>query len=366
MTPPFPIGWSGPAAFYLLAYLLTLTVHMLFVGYVGAGTLYLTQRFIRGGAAERDPLYATLRDWLPFILGLGITFGVAPLLFVQVLYREIFYTSRILLYGWSLGLIGLLFIGFYALYFIKSPKGQGASKPWLTTVLVITFLCFLGVALYWTAGHVLSLNNNAWISQYANERTFYLNARVLSRFAIWFAAAWPCMTSLVALQMNRGTPPIEATILKRLGLSSILGTLVAMGAALFYVSQSPEPAKVLVQSPSFWPWVLLLGLGGLVHCGLWARIGLQGKMQPKAAWLQLVLCGFTVFSAMVVRESERLALPPFAQESLEQRASEAFAGSAVIPFTLALLVVSILLGWLLRRVAITLKDSEVANGPNAL
>ena len=50
-------------------------------------------------AEKSDPLAAPLRDWLPFVLSAAITAGIAPLLFVQILYQRAFYTANLLLFN---------------------------------------------------------------------------------------------------------------------------------------------------------------------------------------------------------------------------------------------------------------------------
>ena len=70
---------------WLALYLLTFALHAVFVSYVAAGTVYALMAALRGSA---DPIAARTRDWLPFMLGAGITAGVGPLLFLQLLYQR--------------------------------------------------------------------------------------------------------------------------------------------------------------------------------------------------------------------------------------------------------------------------------------
>lgn len=61
-------------------------------------------------------LARALATRLPVAVALTITLGVAPLLFVQVLYGQFFYTSSILLgYVW-LTLLLILLLGYYGYY----------------------------------------------------------------------------------------------------------------------------------------------------------------------------------------------------------------------------------------------------------
>src|SRR4029079_14901328 len=116
----------------LALYVATLALHAAFIGYVVAGTAYALLR--------DDALARTVRDRLPFMLGCGITAGVAPLLFVQLLHQHRFYTANLLLGPRWLAVVPALILGFYALYVGK------LSARFRTPALAVGILCFLFVA----------------------------------------------------------------------------------------------------------------------------------------------------------------------------------------------------------------------------
>ena len=88
---PFSTGHHG---LWLVLYLVTWALHAVFVGYVLVGSAYALVQVLR---RAEDPIAERARDLLPFMLGCGITAGVAPLLFLQLLYQERFYTANLLL-----------------------------------------------------------------------------------------------------------------------------------------------------------------------------------------------------------------------------------------------------------------------------
>ena len=49
----------------------------------------------------------------------AITAGVAPLLFLQILYQREFYTANLLLFNRWMAILPVLIVGFYSLYLIK-------------------------------------------------------------------------------------------------------------------------------------------------------------------------------------------------------------------------------------------------------
>ena len=124
MESVFPFGFPSPTAFYLTLYVLTFALHHAFMHYVAAGSMYISwATIIRGprGAASSSPAIADLiRDWMPFSLSAAITAGVAPLLFVQIVYPRHFYTANLLLsWRWMI-VVPVLIVSFYLLYVIKS------------------------------------------------------------------------------------------------------------------------------------------------------------------------------------------------------------------------------------------------------
>ena len=92
--PMFPFGLPSATAFYLTLYLLTFALHHALMHYVLAGSIYvaIVSWLPSGGKRPRLelPLAATIRDWMPFFLSAAITAGVAPLLFVQIVYPKHF------------------------------------------------------------------------------------------------------------------------------------------------------------------------------------------------------------------------------------------------------------------------------------
>ena len=110
----FPFGFPFATSFYLTAYVLTLVLHVVFMNYVFAGSAYLAVVAVFQGKEAADPatsrLSTVLRDWMPAMLSGAITAGIAPLLFLQILYQRNHYVANLLLFhrwmallpaGWS-------------------------------------------------------------------------------------------------------------------------------------------------------------------------------------------------------------------------------------------------------------------------
>jgi hypothetical protein len=102
-----------------------------------------------------------------FAISLAITTGVAPLLFIQLIYQPFFYTGTILL-GWIwFGFLGLLVGGYYAAYLYKfrgAPRRGSGGGAWLA----IAAVAFLLIAMVHVAVHLIHVQPDLWPRYAAN------------------------------------------------------------------------------------------------------------------------------------------------------------------------------------------------------
>lgn len=110
---------------------LTLALHWAFLAITTGGALAFIIN--KNSANEHENASAkTLSAIMPFSLSMAMTMGIAPLLFVQVLYPNFFYTANILMGKVWLGMLLLVVTNFYLLYiawwrikFQRSPRFVG-------------------------------------------------------------------------------------------------------------------------------------------------------------------------------------------------------------------------------------------------
>src|SRR5271165_6599219 len=112
---PMPL----PAPVWLLRTLLLLTffLHVLFMNcLLGGTTITLVCMMRRTTSAFSARLAGDLGRLLPSVFAFTITLGVAPLLFLQVMYGHLLYTSSILIGVPWLAVIGLVILAYYGVY----------------------------------------------------------------------------------------------------------------------------------------------------------------------------------------------------------------------------------------------------------
>lgn len=272
---------------WLVPYLLTWAVHFVFIGYVLVGSAYALVQALRG--VDDDPIAARARDVLPFMLGCGITAGVAPLLFLQLLYQERFYTANLLLGPRWGAVVPALIAGFYALYLAKA----ATAARWRKLALGTAVACFLFVAWSWTELHLVMRDQAAWVEMYGAGERFYRGGGVAPRLLLWLGL----MTTLFAIVAAWWTSGTGRTRLAWLGLAGRL----ASGAALaWFVARGDSPAAAARG------WIVIAGAAVVLELGGWIAL----VRRPDGHALTLVTGAGTaaLLATAVIRETPRLAL----------------------------------------------------------
>ncbi len=96
-----------------------------------------------------------------FAISMTITTGVAPLLFVQVLYQQYFYTATILIGTVWIFFLFMLMVGYYAVYLYKF-KSQSARGTGGTGWLVVAALMFLLISMVHVAVNLIHSQPLRW------------------------------------------------------------------------------------------------------------------------------------------------------------------------------------------------------------
>ncbi|MFO1004990.1 MAG: hypothetical protein U0929_03455 [Planctomycetaceae bacterium] len=288
MNSLFPFGFDTHLSFYLVVYVLTLVVHVFLMAYVLAGSLWLAWATICPGTGSiprtQQPVSRLLRDWMPFALSGAITAGVAPLLFVQVLYRQQFYTANLLL-GWRwMVVIPVLVAAFYLLYVAKS---EAVSRWPLGVRLGLSLgiaACFLFVAFCWTANHLLSLNSAAWPDAYRAGEAVRSPLALVLRLLTWLAGTFPTMSILTSWQlqgMRSRVAAWDSSIddtqwdelfqweFRRLARVSIAGIVMAVVCAWGYWTTLEPSIRSHLTGHAGLPWLITLIAGSSLQVAGW-------------------------------------------------------------------------------------------------
>ena len=363
----FPFGFPAPTATYLALYTVTLVAHVLLMNYVLAGSGLLAARAVLGWVSRRhrpDHLAeVVLRDWLPFFLGAAITAGVAPLLFLQVLYKERFYTANLLLIHRWMALLPALIVAFYLLYVMKTAWFQRAAALWRLGIATVAWGLFVFVAWAFTENHLLALRDVAtWTNFYRSEAIFFSDPALAYRLGIWIGGSLPVMATIVLSQikgvrslrlMHPESPASAAQAFavagniafeaRRLAAVAWGGLAVAGCCALGY----PHGAEAAVLwGPLCGPFGLAGSVGVMVHAATWWRVRRRRCIERgslAALWVSLIaiVCG-----VVVAREGLRLASLDIT--ALYEQPAQAASVGGIGAFAVFGIVNSALMVWSVR------------------
>jgi len=351
----FPIGFPGPTAFYLSLYVLTLVVHVVFMNYVLAGSAYLAVAsvFTGGPSVQRQktPTALLLRDWMPFAISAAITAGVAPLLFIQILYKKAFYSANLLLFHRWMAILPVLIVGFYLAYVLKSKKIGHWPAPVRALVGIGAFLCFAFTAYSWTENHLLSTEAGAWPTLYGSGSLVYDHPQLIPRLALWFFGGFPTLAVLIGWQLRaaqrRGEDilPVESRRITAIACAGLL--LSAIAAAIYYWTMDAA-GRAAPMSPMARPY-LALGVVGLLVQGIgWVRQWRSAEIQKAALMLSTIGVLLTVVGMTVVREALRITAIDL--ESLYAQHAAAAGIGGLSAFLAFFLINALAIIWCVRLV----------------
>jgi hypothetical protein len=161
-----PMGIPFYPVLFQVLMVLTFAIHIMFVNFTLGLSFLAAYGFARGngywGGLSRSLAKATTPN-----ASLAILFGIAPLLFVQVVYDPFWYASNMLSAAWALGFIVILMLGYGLTYvfYLKGGKGRGAG---FAAVGLLSFALFL---LAGAVMHVLGyqlLQPEKWLQWYVD------------------------------------------------------------------------------------------------------------------------------------------------------------------------------------------------------
>lgn len=188
-----PAPLPGPPWLFHLLWVITFTVHLLLVNSVlGGSVLSALSRWSRrrgdgpASVAARNELPAFFLRVNGWAISLAVTFAIAPLLFLQVLYGRFFYTATILIPWAWLGMLGLLTVAYYLNYLGKARLARGLDPA--PSVLIQAIL-FLTIAAIQVAANLLHLQPARWSAAANNPWTILSDPTFVPRYLHFVLAA---------------------------------------------------------------------------------------------------------------------------------------------------------------------------------
>ncbi len=181
---PAPV--PGPPALLVVLWIVTFFLHLLAVNAALGGAIFATLLPPSMPAAARRAVALFLAEINSWALSLAITFAIAPLLFMQVLYGRFFYTASVLIAPVWLGLLLLLMLAYYLNWLAKFRLRAGKGA---TAVLALSAVFYLAIAAIQTSVHLISVQPSGWSAVLARPSLVLSDPTFLPRFLHFVLAA---------------------------------------------------------------------------------------------------------------------------------------------------------------------------------
>lgn len=294
-----PVSWG----WFELLLLITLFLHIILMNVMlGTAIIAFVNHF--RGDSKSDPLTREISKKLPFAIAFTVNFGIAPLLFVQVLYGHLFYASSVLMANLWLFVIFFLISGYYMAY-IYDYK-YDALRETRVPVLGYTVLALLAIAFFMTNNFTMSQRPDIWVRYFESPTGFLLNLgdpTFFPRYLHFITAAIAVGGMSIALyfefQRRRGNEEAARWVdygCKWFGYATILN----FGFGFWFYGTLPQD----VRSTSSFVGILmgLLLITVIILGGVSVIYSLRGKILPAVFTLLPV-----VFLMILVRDLSRVA-----------------------------------------------------------
>ncbi|MFH0882650.1 MAG: hypothetical protein V2A56_06675 [bacterium] len=299
-----PSPESIPAPFWLFEILngLLFLIHILLVNVVLGGSLILLVTRLRTGGTELGrTLSGAVCNKLPATLAMAITIGIAPLLFVQVIYGHLFYSSSVLMGWWWLAVIPALILAYYGIYVHNR---MGTSKPQLGTfAIAVSAIIFLYISFTYSNNLTLTERPEVWGAYLGSRGGTLLNIGDPTLFPRWlhFVTASVAIGGLFMAYVWRrrerhGDARASQRVKKGLRVFAY-ATIVQVVFGFWWLIALPQPIMLEYMGGSIIRTILLM-LGILLVFGALA-VSLTGRFLPTLFHLLGILAVMVTMRALL-------------------------------------------------------------------
>ncbi|EKD39710.1 MAG: hypothetical protein ACD_75C00313G0002 [uncultured bacterium] len=237
-----PVSWG----WFQFLLLLTFPLHLLAMNAMLGGLAIGVVQHIRGGSLPRE-LAHRIAVALPLVIAFVVNFGVAPLLFVQVLYGQFMYSSSVLMGGFWILIIPVLIIAYYGAYLYDFRFTRLGSAGPLVAVVVFLLLAAIG---FFYSNNMLLMALPERFGEYFSHRNgsmlVFDHPEFRPRFLHMMLGSLAVGGLFVGLlgRFSRNARPELAAHAEQVGLSSFfILTLGNILAGLWYLVSLPEPLR---------------------------------------------------------------------------------------------------------------------------
>ncbi|HVN17856.1 MAG TPA: hypothetical protein VMU05_03760 [Dongiaceae bacterium] len=309
-----------PAPYWVFKLLLLVTffLHILAMNFMlGGAVLALVARRAKN-REQGNRMFADIAKKLPSLLPATITIGIAPLLFLQVLYGQFFYTSSVIVaWPWFLVLICLT-LAYYGFYYTSFKGSQYPDKA--KTVMSFSLILVFIIGFIYSNNLTLSQTPSRWAEKYfADPGGWNLNwsePTLIPRFLHFFVAAVAMgglLLVFIALAKWNRDREYARGHLQLGGKAFMFATMAQFLIGIWFLATLPKELRMLFLGDSAVATILLMvGLVGGGASIFLMSAALQKENVRFAAYSVSSIIGVVILSMSIMRDMLRDAyLKPY-------------------------------------------------------
>jgi hypothetical protein len=288
------VGWG----WFQVLLTVTFIAHLLLMNAMFGGAV-VTLLGANRSRMDGEPAARDMAGRVPTLVALAVNAGVAPLLFLQVLYGHLFYTSSILMARWWLAIIPVLIVGYYAAYAVYYRYNTPLRPLW--SLLAVGLLLY--VSFMFANNNTLALTPGRWTAGFENPSGAWLNLGEPTLWPRWLhmmvgaIAVGGLFAALI--QDTRARRGIAGAAAARDWALRFFthGSLIQMAVGLWWLMALRDDVMRRFMGGS--PLTSALLVAGIA-AGVWAVIlGFRKKIRPAAAWLVVTVAIMAVMREIV-------------------------------------------------------------------
>jgi len=300
---PTPDTIPAPWEFFQFLLILTFFVHLVFMNAMLGTAMIALVRETRTPATAPPPC-RDIATTLPYTIAFAVNFGVAPLLFLQVLYGHFIYTSSILMGAYWLSIIGLLIFAYYSAYLYKMATDLPVAARKRT--LAVSLLLLLAIAFLFVNNMTLMQTPQSWGAYFDRPDGTLLNLadptlfpRYLHFVVASVATGGLFLAILAFFQLKKGAPDAEKRLNEGMQWFTT-ATMIQIGTGIPFLFTLPKNVYQLFVGDA----PLHTTLFAAAMTGAFLSIYYGSK---KRVWPATFALAATVFLMVLVRDLARQA-----------------------------------------------------------
>jgi hypothetical protein len=309
---PEPLPLPGPAWLFWALLMLTLALHVVAMNLlVGTSVMAAYFRIRHGSNPHARELVRRLTPWISVCVAATVSFGVAPLLFIQALYGRLFFTSSVLMAWTWLGVVPAVMAVYYAAHYASRRSRNGL--PVSGMLFLGMALVLLAVGLTYSANMTLMLRAESFIDLYrASAGGLHFGGGDPTLWPRWLhmmlgAAAVGGLTVALVGTARRTSQPEFARWAVRTGAKwATVATGLNVVSGAWWLGALP-PATVQRFMGGSGPAAALLGAGVILGLATFALLAVlaSSKAKPALAGLSAAALVTTIVLMLFVRDQVR-------------------------------------------------------------